>query len=892
MPRASIRPPGRSAAHGTDRSTARCTARSSARSTARSSARSTALTCLLTVLFALLLPGTAGTAQAAEDCAPVPMGRYAGELTSAGQTACLTLPVPRGARIAALTSRGGVGVEVGVTAVDAEGTAQCGSHDLVTGGCALTGTAPYRLRVTADDPADTGAYGVHLVRTDELQADCPVLPAGTFADDTAAVRTETGGGVFSHCLTIPAGAHSAHELLRVRYGLPDDTEEFPDYGLYLIGTDGDGPDCYTHPTQQQLKTDTLVSCSLTAGTGYTVLVEGQDAPRTHTLNRRDVTSGAQGCTPAAATAIGAPARTASSEANGSLRCHRVTTAATTDQLRIDVRDGGDTTHLLVMDDAGAVKCHLRTSACAVTGSTGYQVVTQVPADWTLPASYRLDAWRIATAAGLAPECPRAGSVRAGFGPVTGGLDEQRTAACAVLPTSDGARLYGSVTATDGGVAAEGALFGKRRGTWCAVSPSQPCEPNGESLLLVSLPDGTDRTAYRTRLTCADPALGCEFHDPAHGWFKPVTPTRLMDTRSGLGVRQGKVGPGGVVTLQVTGRAGIPTTGVTAVVLNVTATAPTAGGFVSVYPDGTTRTSASNLNFTAGQTIPNLVVVPVVNGKVSFYNRAGSVDLLADVTGYYVSGEQSVSGPLGSTYEPLTPTRLMDTRSGLGVAQGKVGPGGVATLQVTGKGGIPAEDVTAVVLNVTATAPTSGSFVSVHPDGTTRTSASNLNFTAGQTIPNLVVVPVVNGKVNFYNRAGSVDLLADVAGYFTKRVTGATYKPLSPTRLMDTRSGLGVAQGKVGPGGTVTLPVEGIAGVPAAGVRAVVLNVTATAPTAGGFVSVHPDGTTRTSASNLNFTAGQTIPNLVVVPVVNGKVSFYNKAGSVDLLADVAGYYTS
>ncbi|MFC9587288.1 hypothetical protein ACFVJ8_31290, partial [Streptomyces yangpuensis] len=74
---------------------------------------------------------------------------------------------------------------------------------------------------------------------------------------------------------------------------------------------------------------------------------------------------------------------------------------------------------------------------------------------------------------------------------------------------------------------------------------------------------------------------------------------------------------------------------------------------------------------------------------------------------------------------------------------------------------------AVVLNVTATDPTTASYVSVFPDGTTRTSASNLNFTTGQTIPNLVIVPVVNGKVSFYNNAGSVDLIADVAGYYTK-----------------------------------------------------------------------------------------------------------------------------
>ncbi|MFE5296537.1 hypothetical protein ACFRFD_08940, partial [Streptomyces sp. NPDC056632] len=170
-------------------------------------------------------------------------------------------------------------------------------------------------------------------------------------------------------------------------------------------------------------------------------------------------------------------------------------------------------------------------------------------------------------------------------------------------------------------------------------------------------------------------------------------------------------------------------------------------------------------------------------------------------------------------------------------------------------------------------------------GTERTSASNLNFTAGQTIPNLVVVPVVNGKVDFYNRSGSVDLLADVAGYFTTDIGGSTYEPVTPTRLMDTRTGLGVRKGKIGPGETVTLPVK-------SGVTAVVMNVTATGPTTGSFISVYPDGTERTSASNLNFTAGQTIPNLVVVPVVNGKVDFYNRSGNVDLIADVAGYYTS
>ncbi|MER8046106.1 FlgD immunoglobulin-like domain containing protein [Streptomyces sp. NPDC094032] len=356
-----------------------------------------------------------------------------------------------------------------------------------------------------------------------------------------------------------------------------------------------------------------------------------------------------------------------------------------------------------------------------------------------------------------------------------------------------------------------------------------------------------------------------------GTYTPVTPARLMDTRSGLGVPKAKIGAGKTVSLKATGAGGVPATGVTAVVLNVTATNATAGSFVSAYPSGTRRVYASNLNFKAGQTSANLVTVPVVNGRIDFYNHSGSVDLLADVAGYYTEGTA------GSRYQPVTPKRLMDTRNGTGVAQAKLAANSTVTLPVTEPG------ATAVVLNVTATNPTATSFVSAYPYGTARTAASNLNFTARQTVPNLVVVPVKDGKVTFYNRAGTVDLLADVAGYY-KKDTGSVFTGTQPRRLLDTRIGTGVAKGKVGAGKTVSLDVD-------PKYTAVVLNVTATNPTATGFVSVYPYGTARTAASNLNFVAGQTVPNLVVVPVKDGKVTFYNHSGTVDLLADMAGYYT-
>jgi hypothetical protein len=348
-----------------------------------------------------------------------------------------------------------------------------------------------------------------------------------------------------------------------------------------------------------------------------------------------------------------------------------------------------------------------------------------------------------------------------------------------------------------------------------------------------------------------------------------------------------VGPGDSISLQVTGVDGVPAAGVTAVVLNVTVTEPTASSFLTVYPDGEAVPTASNLNFTAGETIANLVTVPVgTDGAVDFFNHVGSTDVVADLEGYY-----STAGS-GSLLDSVSPVRLLDTRNGTGAPQAPVGSGGTLSLQVDGVDGVPASGVTAAVLNVTATNPTASSYVTVYPDGQPRPTASNLNFTPGETIPNLVVVPVgADGKVDFYNHTGSVDLVADLSGYYT--AAGAGYAPDGPVRVLDTRDGTGAPQAPVSTGGTISLQVDGVAGVPASGVTAVVLNVTATDPTAASYVTVYPDGQARPVASNLNFTAGQTIPNLVVVPVgADGEVDFYNNSGSVNLVADLEGYYTA
>ena len=249
-----------------------------------------------------------------------------------------------------------------------------------------------------------------------------------------------------------------------------------------------------------------------------------------------------------------------------------------------------------------------------------------------------------------------------------------------------------------------------------------------------------------------------------GTFHALAPTRILDTRSGTGVpAPGKLGLAGVLVLQVTGQAGVPDTGVSAVVLNVTVTEPTADSFLTAWPYGDGGPDASNLNYGPGQTVPNLVVVRVGSGgKVNLYNFAGSTHVIADVAGWFGTDRTTPAG----AYTPVVPARLLDTRSGLGASAAKVGPGGAIELQVGGRGGIPAGAVTAVVLNVTVTEPTGSSFLTAWPAGDARPLASNLNFGPGQTVPNLVVVKVgPGGKIDLFNNAGSTHVVADVAGWY-------------------------------------------------------------------------------------------------------------------------------
>ncbi|HEX6356628.1 hypothetical protein [Actinophytocola sp.] len=237
-----------------------------------------------------------------------------------------------------------------------------------------------------------------------------------------------------------------------------------------------------------------------------------------------------------------------------------------------------------------------------------------------------------------------------------------------------------------------------------------------------------------------------------------------------------------------------------------------------------------------------------------------------------------AGETGSTFTSLSPVRVLDTRN----TGGPVGAGRTVTVDLAAR--VPAS-TTSVVLNVTGVTPTANTVVTVFPSGGTRPLASSLNLTPGDIRPNQVTVTLsADRKVDLYNNSGSVDLVVDLAGYYSTG-TGARFTALSANRVLDTRQD----NTPVGPGSTRAVDLS--AWIPASA-TAVTFNLTATNPTASTFVTAWPAGTPLPTASNLNVPAGDTRPNLVTVAVgANRTVNLYNNWGTTDLIVDLTGFYT-
>jgi hypothetical protein len=401
-------------------------------------------------------------------------------------------------------------------------------------------------------------------------------------------------------------------------------------------------------------------------------------------------------------------------------------------------------------------------------------------------------------------------------------------------------------------------------------------------------------------------------------YTAMTPFRLLDTRS-----QGPaLGPGVTRVLQVTGVGAtpVPTTAV-AVVLNVTAVGGTASSLLSLYPTGTPQPSTSSLNFKAGGATPNLVTVSLGSGgAVSILNALGTVNVIADVEGYFA---RPVTATTAGEFHPITPLRVCDTRSKSPTPQcsahGALIGGTPMVVTVTG-GTIPNNGTAAsVVLNLTAVAGTATTYLSVFPTTTSGTCAYNggnpppistLNIVAGAVQANRVMVALGSGPagadsaVCVYAALGSINVVLDANGWFgnSSAPTGYQFQPIAPSRICDTRTGSGgCSAGALG----ITprlIRVAGLGGVPGLGggkpvVQGVIANLTGIAPTQATYMVVYPANLTNAPlASDINLSPGQVLPNMVVVQLDttvganDGFMDLFNAAGIANAAIDIEGWF--
>jgi len=527
---------------------------------------------------------------------------------------------------------------------------------------------------------------------------------------------------------------------------------------------------------------------------------------------------------------------------------------------------------------------------------------------------------------LAVPVPAAGTVRVGVANVDGSRGDRYTvtvrrspSTAALVPTGDRAWVVdASLASHQAGVAVRpsiGITLGRTPAEG-AVSPSTVRLVDGTTGAEVATRLGTVRSSGTVSVTPTSDLVPGRHYElwvggltdtggavqpvPARLWFTvaaggdrftPVTPRRVLDSRSGTGVRAGVVPPGSPVRL-VLGGVAVPADA-TAVVLNVTAVSPTAKGSLRVYPTpaaGATAPTASTLNVVAGEDQPNLVTVALgAQGDVTLATFGATAHVVADLTGYYRAG--------GSTaFVPVDPVRALDTRTGTGgVPVGRLAAGRWVDLQVTGRHGVPA-DASAVVLNVTGVGAVTKTDVRAYPtpaasEPATPSAVRSINLLPGHNEAAMVVVPVGDGgRVRFYSHAAEADVVAELTGYYSPTGTDG-FVPLTPARVADTRTGTGLT-GALEPGVLATFPVAGRAGVPA-GATAVALTATAVSPAARSNIRMFPANPAGTvpAVSAMNVVAGRDQANSAVVRLgTGGALSTRADSTRTALVVDVFGYF--
>ncbi|MCU1391093.1 MAG: hypothetical protein JWL72_4431 [Ilumatobacteraceae bacterium] len=363
---------------------------------------------------------------------------------------------------------------------------------------------------------------------------------------------------------------------------------------------------------------------------------------------------------------------------------------------------------------------------------------------------------------------------------------------------------------------------------------------------------------------------------------PLSPSRIVDTRAGVG----STPLVGSLTkrIQIAGRGGVPD-GAQAVSGNFTVTNAASPGYLTAWNCSPDRPVVSTLNFAQSDTVPNGATVPLdATGGLCVFSSA-STDLLIDVNGYYATGD-------GGRFASVTPSRLMDSRLGLGTPT-RLAANTVVPLQVTGVAGVPA-GASAVTLNVTSVDPSMAGFVSVYPCDTPRPTISSLNPVPGSAKPNVVITPIAaDGTVCFYTLT-DVDLVVDITGYL-QDTAPSKFTSTTPFRLTDTRDKArvemnnGTGGNQLAAGQVLTIQVAGQRGI-ATDAKAISANFTVLGAPSGGYLTAWPCGP-QPSTSTVNYGAGNAVANGAQMPLsTTGQLCIYSSR-SVHVIVDVNGWWS-
>jgi hypothetical protein len=819
------------------------------------------------------IAATAGTGCVATGDTDFASGPAKGTFTGPGEEICLTLPTAAGSTDYFFNQPTSNGTTPQVEVIDATGAQLCaGAVQYGYATCTLTGTAPFRVILYGQNAG--GGYQ-YLVQRSNSTAGCSDWPQSGFGGTWGATATLTASNDVK-CLTIPAGQHSTGEMIDYS-NIPNKV----DATLYVNDPTG---------TQVCAGSSTAI-CAYNKSVTYTaLLVTVTTSSSTYNLVRRDVSATAN-CARPASTKVGGPSTTFTLTSDLDSLCYRVTGAAT-DDLWFSVRALGPSPSgavLLVTNASGDIACRQFGVPCRVSGSTSYQVIVTANNYMGVAITAHLDTWLVGTASGWASQCTaHQYSVTDGIPVITGTLNEQTTAYCAVVNVQPN-QVF-DIAGWDSAVYPQAPEWGIYRSSdftslgesvpicWAESAPqiSQLCNVSptataGQALLVVDLSGDGAQSPVRYALQGLCWITSCAKQGNLQANFATISPASQP------------AGPDNTVV--ITGSNLSFATNVQLYSGDSSDTGTANGIVTSVNAAGTSMTVSLN---TSGLT----------PGKYDITAEEASCSPPTPTCPGYLLNAYTVtagpSAPAASTFTAVTPARILDTRSGLGASKAKVPGNATVTLTVAGKGGVPASNVTAVALDVTAVTPQASGYLIAYPAGTTRpATTTDLSFTAGATRTNLVIVALNGGKLSLYNASGKpLNLVADVAGYYTAGASGSTLTTTGPSRILDTRNGTGARKARVAAHGTLDLTVAGKAGVPATGATAVVLNVVAVSPTAGGSLTIFPNGKSLPTATALTFAKGVNTYGLVVVPIGrNGEVNLYNASGgTVDLVADVDGYY--